>query len=77
MGDESAPLQFAEPLGEQVAACPRYPAMDLVEAAGTDHQLAKNQGGPPVAQHVDRAGDRAVLPAARHDPILASRTDTG
>ena len=40
MGHEPAALEFAEPLGEQGAAGPRYPTMDLVEAAGTDHQLA-------------------------------------
>lgn len=77
MGHQPAALELPQPLGEQVAADPGNSAVDLVESAGTDHQLANDQRSPPVAQHVHPARDRAVLPAAHHQLIVHPDELTG
>ena len=63
-------FELPEPLREQRPADPRDPAVDLVEAGGTHRQLADDQRGPAVTQHVDPHGDRAVVRVARHEQIF-------
>jgi hypothetical protein len=77
LGPRKRALEVAEPLGEQGPAHSGDPTMDLVEAAGTDHQLANDQGGPTVTEHVDPDGDRALLRAAHHGPIVSPDGATG
>ena len=55
-----------QPLREQATARAGYPAMDLVEAAGTDHQLSDDQGvhrspSTPTADAIGQYSLRLVM----------------
>jgi hypothetical protein len=81
---EHAPLdQRREPVGEDVA-CDAEVALDLLEAAQAHEDVAQDQGGPPLADDVEGAGDRARQVAhagALHGPraycIVAESISTG
>src|SRR5262249_32841547 len=70
-------LQLMEALREERAGDQRHPAADLVEAARTGEQLAKDQRSPPLGEDLGRDGDRAELPVALHAPTLVSRPHRG
>ena len=60
-------LQLPEALGQHGRAHPRQPRSKIGESLRSGEQLAKQEQGPPVTDHVQGKGNRAeltILPAA-------------
>ena len=66
-------LQRAQPLGEEGGRHPRHPAPELVELGAAAEQLANDQGGPALAQHLGPARDRAELSVVDHRLTVGRR----
>ena len=62
--DETGLFQLAEPVGQQVGGDAGQLGAQVAVAAGAADQLAQDQQRPPLAQHVEAPGDRAVLVVA-------------
>ena len=56
---------------EQGAAHAAETAVDLVEAAAADHELAQDERGPPVAEELGANRDGTVLAIRGHGAILS------
>ena len=56
---------------------PGRPRASSLNRVAPDQQVADDQQRPPVAQHLEGAGDRAVLAVARHAPMMARRCRYG
>ena len=70
--DQARGLEFTDPVREQVGRDPRQSVLQVgVPARAADHELPDDQQGPPVADDVQRLGDRAVLAVTTHNPSLA------
>lgn len=62
--DEAGVLKFAQSCGQARAGCAGV-GLDVVEPSHPEAQLAYGEQGPPVADELQRIGDRADSPPAR------------
>ena len=71
-GEHAVLDQVLEALGEDVLGDAEV-GLEVGEATGADEGLAHHEQRPPVAQHLEGAGDRAVLAgeAGSHRKMVA------
>ena len=72
---QTACLQIAQPLGQDVRGDPPERGLQVGVALGAEQQLTDHQQGPPIAHQVEGPGDAAgvVVGAFRHDKIVQSK----
>ncbi len=67
-GDEPVALELLQPLGQQRARDAGRALQDLTEGRAPQQQIADDDGGPPLGEHLRGAGDGAVaLAVLLHD----------
>ena len=72
--DEPVAFELVQPLGQQPRDMPGRPRASSLNRVAPDQQVADDQQRPPVPQHLERTGDRAVLAVARHAPMMDPAT---
>jgi len=66
---QAGPLELPEAVREQVGGDARQPALQVgVPARALQEELPDDEQGPPVTDHVECLGYRAVLAVGPHDP---------
>jgi len=60
-----------EPLGQDVAGNAE-PCLELLEAGDAEERVAEDQQRPPLADHLEGPGDRAVHVFERRSPHMAT-----
>ena len=68
--DDPRTLELAQPLGEEVGGDACQAVLELAVARGANQQLAHDEEGPPVADHVEGFGEGAVLVVGTHAQSL-------
>ena len=71
--DEASTLEHSQSLGKERSTHPGYSSMDLIEAAGANHEFSDDQRRPSIAQDFDPDRDRAVLLVVRHSAMIPAR----
>ena len=65
--DQPGSFELTQPLGQQRPRQPGHAACDVVEPLGARQHVPQDQDRPPLPQHLDRPGDRAVLAVGQRD----------